>query len=102
MILVVLVYFAWRLDVGWNVWWYFLLLVETRTVPFIVVLLGVLFVSEAAVLAHTLHDRTVGAQQLKWSSGQEGDVAETEVRRRRRGAGRLVRRPGKRKRRPGW
>lgn len=102
MILVVLVYFAWRLDVGWNVWWYFLLLVETRTVPFIVVLLGVLFVSEAAVLAHTLHDRTVGAQQLKWSSGQEGEVAETEMSPRRRGAGRLVRPPGRRKRRPGW
>ena len=40
MIAVALVYFATKLGIGWKVWWFFFLLVENRTIPAGVVLLG--------------------------------------------------------------
>ena len=61
MIAVSLVYFAAKLGIGWKVWWFFFLLVENRTIPAGVVLLGVVFVSTAGLFAHALHDRTAGA-----------------------------------------
>lgn len=82
MIPIVLVYFAWRLHIGGNVWWYFLLLLETRTIPILVVLLGVFFISESAMLAHTLHDRSLGSQQLKWGAGEGGGTREARSRSR--------------------
>jgi hypothetical protein len=57
MILGALIYYADQLDLGWTVWWYFFLLLENRTVPVGVVLLGAVFVSTAGMLAHTLHGR---------------------------------------------
>ncbi len=66
MIPIVLVYFAATLDIGWNVWWYFLLLVETRTIPAVVVVFGVFFVSTAGVLAHALHEHGPGAEDFSW------------------------------------
>jgi hypothetical protein len=66
MLLVVLVYFATRLGLGANVWWYFFLLLENRTVPAGGVLLGVLFLSTAGLLAHTLHQRGLAPGELSW------------------------------------
>jgi hypothetical protein len=60
------VYYALQLDVGWNVWWYFFLLFENRTIPAGVVLLAVLFLSTAGVLAHTLHERGLAPGALAW------------------------------------
>jgi Peptidase family M28 len=57
MIVVALVYFASQLGLGWKVWWYFFLLLESRTIPVGVVLLGAVFLSTAGMLAHTLHGR---------------------------------------------
>lgn len=68
MIPVVLIYYAAYSSLGWKVWWYFLLLVETRAIPPIVVLLGVLFLSTAGLLAHTLYERSDGAEELEWHS----------------------------------
>jgi hypothetical protein len=66
MVPVPLVYYALQLDVGWNVWWYFFLLFENRTIPAGVVLLAVLFLSTAGVLAHTLHERGLAPGALTW------------------------------------
>ncbi len=82
MVPVALVYYAVNLGIGWNVWWYFFLLFENRTVPALAVLLAALFFSTAGVLAHTLHQRglapgalaswpTVGRQDSE-RSGDEG------------------------------
>jgi hypothetical protein len=60
MIVVALVYFASQPGLGWKVWWYFFLLLENRTIPAGVVLLGAVFVSAAGLLAHTLHDANTG------------------------------------------
>jgi hypothetical protein len=68
MIPIVLVYFAAQVEVGWNVWWYFLLLVETRTIPVVVVLFGGLFFSTAGMLAHALHERGESAEELGWGA----------------------------------
>jgi hypothetical protein len=61
-----LVYFGLRLEIGWKVWWYFFLLFENRTIPTVVVLLAVLFLSTAGVLAHTLHERGLAPGALSW------------------------------------
>jgi len=66
MIPVVLVYYAALLGIGWRVWWYFFLLLENRTIPASAVLLGVLFLSAAGILAHTLHERGLAPGALTW------------------------------------
>ncbi len=66
MIPIALVYIASSLDLGWNVWWYSLLLIETRTIPAAVVLSGVFFLSSAGVLAHELHERAPATDDLSW------------------------------------
>lgn len=58
MIVVALVYYAFQLGLGWKVWWYFFLLLENRTIPAGVVLLGAAFVSTAGLLARALHTAT--------------------------------------------
>ena len=65
MIVVALVYYAFQLALGWKVWWYFFLLLENRTIPVGVVLLGAAFVSTTVLLARTLR-------------GQEGSDAQNE------------------------
>ena len=50
MVPVPLAYYASQLDTGWNVWWYFFLLFENRTIPATAVLLVALFFSTAGVL----------------------------------------------------
>jgi hypothetical protein len=50
-----LVYLGDRLHLGWDVWWYFFLLLETRTIPVAAVVLAVLFVASAVLLSHELH-----------------------------------------------
>src|SRR5665647_360539 len=66
MIPVVLVYYAALLGIGSKVWWYFFLLLENRTIPGSAVLLGVLFLSTAGILAHTLHERGLAPGALTW------------------------------------
>ena len=66
MIPVVLVYYAALLGIGWKVWWYFFLLLENRTIPAAAVLLGVLFLSTAGILAHTMHERGLAPGALTW------------------------------------
>ena len=87
MILGAFVYFAMQLGLGWKVWWYFFLLLESRTVPVGVVLLGAVFVSTAGMLAHTLHQRTPGQPVVAIDGSGEPDGAEgaagSRVRRRR-------------------
>lgn len=55
MIVVALAFFALRLDLGVDVWWYFFLLLENRTIPASATLLGAAFLATAGMLAHTLH-----------------------------------------------
>ena len=50
-----LIYFAVHVHLGWSVWWYFFLLLENRTVPVGVAVLGVAFVTAAIHLGHHLH-----------------------------------------------
>ena len=76
MILGAFVYFAMRLGLGWKVWWYFFLLLESRTVPVGVVLLGAVFVSTAGMLAHTLHQRGPGQPAVATDGGGRADGAE--------------------------
>ena len=66
MIPVVLVYYAALLGIGAKVWWYFFLLLENRTIPASGVLLGVLFLSTAGILAHTMHERGLAPGALTW------------------------------------
>jgi hypothetical protein len=47
-----LIYFATRLHLGFDVWWYFFLLLENRTVPLGAAVLGIAFVSAAIHLGH--------------------------------------------------
>lgn len=75
MIPIALAYFATQPGLGWKVWWYFFLLVENRTIPAGVVLLGALFVSSAGLLAHTLHDKDAGALQTSVPSAAGPDDA---------------------------
>ncbi len=109
MIPVPLIYYALRLESGWNVWWYFFLLFENRTVPVGVVLVGALFFSTAGVLAHTLHERGLAPGALTWpaidrrSSDRMSDaewaaVSEVSLRRTRHGSRPRRRRRGAQKR----
>ena len=66
MLPIVLVYYASLLGLGWRVWWYFFLLLETRTIPTVAVLLGVLLLSTAGILAHALHERGLAPGALTW------------------------------------
>jgi hypothetical protein len=97
MVPVPLVYYALQLDIGWDVWWYFFLLFENRTVPTLAVLLAALFFSTAGVLAHTLHERGIAPGALSWPAidrrgpGRMSDeewaaVAEVDLRRTHHGA----------------
>lgn len=79
MIPVVLIYFAASLDVGWNVWWYFLLLVETRTIPPSAVLLGMLFLSTTGVLAGALRERGPDAEDLRWGHAELQSRGESAI-----------------------
>jgi hypothetical protein len=58
MIVAALVFFALQLDLGLDVWWYFFLLLENRSIPASATLLGAVFVAIAGMLAHTLHGWT--------------------------------------------
>jgi hypothetical protein len=66
MIPVILVYYSTRLGLGLKVWWYFFLLLENRTIPAGAVLLGIVFLSTAGLLAHTLHERGLAPGALTW------------------------------------
>ena len=113
MIPVVLVYYASRLGLGFKVWWYFFLLLENRTIPAGSVLLGIVFLSTAGMLAHTLHERGLAPGALTWPavdrraldrpSNAQWASAHAEEAQRRRHAGASVRRrrpqpPGRRRR----
>jgi hypothetical protein len=50
-----LVYLGYQLHLGWDVWWYFFLLLETRSIPVAAVVFAVVFVASAALLSHELH-----------------------------------------------
>ena len=63
---IVLIYYATLLGLGVNVWWYFFLLLENRTIPAGTVLVLLLFVSTAGVLAHALHERGLAPGALSW------------------------------------
>ncbi|HEY5386669.1 MAG TPA: M28 family peptidase, partial [Thermoleophilia bacterium] len=111
MIPVVLVYYATLLGIGSKVWWYFFLLLENRSIPASGVLLGVLFLSTAGILAHTLHERGLAPGALTWpaidrrSPNRTGDEewaaglgleSPRERRRASRQSRRRARRPDKR------
>ncbi len=66
MIPLALLYYATQLGLGLKVWWYFFLLFENRSIPAIVALVSALFISTAAVLAHTLHERGLPPGALTW------------------------------------
>jgi hypothetical protein len=94
MIAIPLLYYAAQLDVGIQVWWYFFLLFENRTIPAGMTLVAVLFFSTAGVLAHTLHERGLAPGALSWPaidrrgpgrpSDEEWEVAELAAGRRPR------------------
>ena len=73
MIPVVLIYYATLLGLGGKVWWYFFLLLENRTIPASAVLLGVLFLSTAGILAHTLHERGLAPGAVTWPAVDRRD-----------------------------
>lgn len=82
MLPVALVYYAARLDVGWKIWWYFLVLLENHTIPAIVVLIGAVLFSTAGILAHSLHERGLPASALASSAerpARREPRAETEM-----------------------
>jgi len=54
-VVIALLYFATRFDLGIDVWWYFFLLLEDRTVPVMAALLGAAFVAAALHLGHHMH-----------------------------------------------
>jgi hypothetical protein len=60
-----LLFFAVRLHLGVNVWWYFFLLFENRTVSVSLALLGIAFIATAGMLGASLHTAT-----LSTSAGQ--------------------------------
>jgi hypothetical protein len=55
VVAVALVFLAGRLHLGWGVWWYFFLLLETRTIPVMAVVIAIVSVASAALLGHELH-----------------------------------------------
>jgi Peptidase family M28 len=75
-VVVAFVYFGQRLHLGWDVWWYFFLLIETRTIPMAAVVLAVVFVAATTLLGHELHSPlaapgpapdTARSQERGWS-----------------------------------
>jgi hypothetical protein len=50
-----LVFLAERLHLGWGVWWYFFLLLETRAIPVMAVVIAIVSVACAALLGNELH-----------------------------------------------
>jgi hypothetical protein len=60
---VALVYFGERLHLGWGVWWYFFLLLETRAIPVGALIVAVIFVASAALLGHELHSPLTAPQK---------------------------------------
>ena len=68
VVVVALIYFGDRLHLGWGVWWYFFLLLETRAIPVGAVIVAVVFVASAALLGHELHspliERRLGRREL--------------------------------------
>lgn len=97
MVPVPLIYYALQLEIGWDVWWYFFLLFENRTIPALAVLLAALFFSTAGVLAHTLHERGLAPGALSWpavdrrgpdrmSDEEWAAVSEVDLRRTRHGS----------------
>lgn len=88
MIVVALVFFARLLDLGVDVWWYFFLLVENRSIPAAVTLLGAVFLATAGMLAHTLHGWTPPGASVAvatadiapegTATGTEGEDSRTE------------------------
>ena len=50
-----LIYVGVNVHLGWSAWWYFFLLIENRTVPVGMAVLGVAFVTAAIHLGHHLH-----------------------------------------------
>jgi hypothetical protein len=91
-----LIYFGFHVHLGWSAWWYFFLLIENRTVPVGVAILGVAFVTAAIHLGHHLHrpprrgtarlrpavagpeneNRAVTTGDLSQSSPRDGDSPE--------------------------
>jgi len=72
MIAVALAFFALRLDLGVDVWWYFFLLLENRSIPATATLLGAVFVATAGMLAHTLHGWTPTKPETRTSARSDG------------------------------
>ena len=60
VVAVALVYLGGRLHLGWGVWWYFFLLLETRAIPVDGGRRGDRLVASAALLGHELHTPAEG------------------------------------------
>ena len=60
---VALIYFGERLHLGWGVWWYFFLLLETRAIPVGALIVAIIFVASAALLGHELHSPLTAPQR---------------------------------------
>jgi hypothetical protein len=73
MIAGALVFFALRLGLGVDVWWYFFLLVENRSIPAAATALGAVFLATAGMLAHTLH----GARPVAVGAAAAGPLQES-------------------------
>ena len=93
MIPLALAYYALQVGVGWKVWWYFFLLFESRSIPGGVAVLGVLFLSTAGMLAHTLYEREAPVVPVDLDAGPVPEPSRP-ARRRRPGARRRPRPPG--------
>lgn len=68
-IVVALFFFGLQLDLGADVWWYFFLLVEDRTVPAPAALLGAAVIAGALHLGHHLHEGGTGRSVLAGPPG---------------------------------
>jgi len=79
MIAGALVFFAPRLDLGFDVWWYFFLLLENRTIPTSATLMGAVFLATAGMLAHTLHGAPPMATAAPAADGAAGAPAPDPV-----------------------
>ncbi len=74
-LVVALLYFATRFDLGIDVWWYFFLLLEDRTVPVMAALLGAAFVAAALHLGHHMH-KPLQRRTPRLSAAASEDTAE--------------------------
>ena len=85
VVAVALIYFGERLHLGWGVWWYFFLLLETRAIPVGAVIVAVVFVASAALLGHELHspltERRLGRRELPGRRRAAGDDVRLDRRR---------------------